>query len=144
MFDMVPFRRRGRGLTEREDPFNQMVDSFFNDALSVFEGGFKTDIKEEEDKFVLEAELPGMTKDDIELEINENILTIKARKEDERREEQKNYIRRERRTGSYQRSFRIKNVNEEEIKARHENGILIVDLPKEEPSRPKRKTIDIE
>ncbi len=144
MFDMVPFRRRGRSLANRGDSLDNMVDSFFNDALNMFEGGFKTDIREEDDQFVLEAELPGMSKEDIELEINEDILTIKAHKEDEHEEERENYIRRERRTGSYQRSFRLNNVKEEEIKACHENGILEVVLPKEEPSKPKRKTIDIE
>ncbi len=143
MFDMIPFEGRKNSLTEKE-PFSNLVDRFFNTGLSSFDIGFKADIKEEKDKYILEAELPGVDKDNIEVEINDNVMTIKADKDEVIEEESDNYIRKERSYGAYQRSFRLDNVKEDEIKAEYDNGILAVNLPKKEISEPKRKVIDIE
>lgn len=143
MFDLVPFRRRNREM-QGQDPMESLINSFFDDGFTSMAANFKTDIIEKEDKYVIEAELPGMHKDDIELEIDNDRLTISANKTQEVKEEEEDYIRRERRSGSYQRSFYIDNVNEDEIKASYDNGILKIYLPKEEPTKPKRRAIEIE
>ena len=146
MFDLVPFRNRRRGeVEEREgDPFNSLVNEFFSDAFNAIDTrSFKTDVKENDDEYVIESELPGLEKDDINIEITDNYLTISAHNEEKIEEENENYIRRERRTGSFQRVFQIDNVKEDEIDAKYENGILMVTLPKKEKSAPKKKTIDI-
>ncbi|MFW6238534.1 MAG: Hsp20/alpha crystallin family protein [Halanaerobiales bacterium] len=143
MFDLVPFRRNRRGLSETDDVFDSLMSDFFN-WTDRFETGFKTDIKETENEYVIEAELAGMSKDDINIEVDEdNYLTITAQSEEVHEEEKENYIRRERSRGRYARRFYLENVNEDEIKAEYENGILEVILPKEEPTRTKRRTIDI-
>ncbi|MGM0414353.1 MAG: Hsp20/alpha crystallin family protein [Bacillota bacterium] len=143
MFDLVPFRRRSREM-QGQDPMESLINSFFDDSFTSMAANFKADIIEKEDKYVIEAELPGMHKDDIELEIDNDRLTISANQTQEVKEEEENYIRRERRSGSYQRSFYIDNVNEDDIKASYDNGILKIDLPKEEPTKPKRRAIEIE
>ena len=146
MFDLVPFRNRRRGeVEEREgDPFNSLVNEFFSDAFNALDTrSFKTDVKETDDEYIIESELPGLEKDDINIEITDNYLTISAHNEEKIEEENENYIRRERRTGSFQRVFQIDNVKEDEIDAKYENGILMVTLPKKEKSAPKKKTIDI-
>lgn len=143
MFDLVPFRRRSREM-QGQDPMESLINSFFDDSFTSMAANFKADIIEKEDKYVIEAELPGMHKDDIELEIDNDRLTISANQTEEVKEEEENYIRRERRSGSYQRSFYIDNVNEDDIKASYDNGILKIDLPKEEPTKPKRRAIEIE
>ena len=143
MFDLVPFRRRNREM-QGQDPMESLINSFFDDSFTNIAANFKSDIIEKEDKYVIEAELPGMHKDDIELEIDNDRLTIFANKSQEVKDEEENYIRRERRSGSYQRSFYIDNVQEDEIKASYDNGILKIELPKEEPTKPKRRAIEIE
>lgn len=146
MFDLVPFRNRRRGEVEEreEDSFNSLVNEFFSDAFNALDTkSFKTDVKETDENYIIESELPGLSKDDINIEITDDYLTISAQNEEKIEEENENYIRRERRTGSFQRVFQIDNVKEEEIDAKYENGILEVTLPKKEKKTPKKKTIDI-
>ena len=86
---------------------------------------FRTDIRDQGDKFLLEAELPGFNKEDISLDLKEGILTIKAEHKDS--QDQKNdkgeYIRRERRYGSFARTFDVSGINESGITAAYNNGI---------------------
>ncbi|MFW6308576.1 MAG: Hsp20/alpha crystallin family protein [bacterium] len=144
MFNMVPFRRRGnKEVEEYEDPFSSLMSDFFGDFMDMADVGFKTDIKEDEDNYFIEAELPGLNKEDINLEIDENRLIISAQNETVNEEENENYIRRERRTGRYQRAFGLQNVKQDEIEAEYEDGILKVTLPKEESGKQRRRVIDI-
>ncbi len=146
MFDLVPFRNRSRkSLSEsRRDPFNNMISDIFDDVMDFADRSFRADIKEKDDEYLIEAEMPGMNKEDIELEIDDNYLTITADHTEETEEKGENYIRRERRQGRYARSFYLDNVKEDEIKAEYNDGILTVHLPKLEKSEVKRRTIDIE
>ncbi|MGM0601807.1 MAG: Hsp20/alpha crystallin family protein [Bacillota bacterium] len=146
MFDLVPFRNRNRRdlIDREEDPFNRFVSDFFGDVMDFADRGFRADIKEKDDEFLIEAEMPGMKKENINLEINEDYLTITAKNEESREEKGDNYIRRERRKGTYSRSFYLDNVNEDEIKAEYDDGILKVHLPKKEKTPVKSRTIDIE
>jgi HSP20 family protein len=105
--------------------------------------GFRTDVKEKDDKYIIDAELPGMNKDDITVEMDDNYLTISANNEEYNESEEEGYIRRERRRGSYCRSFYIENVKQDEIEAEYNNGILEISLPKKEETVTKKKTIDI-
>ncbi len=145
MFDLVPFRNRSRkSVSERRDPFNSMVSDIFNDVMDFTDRSFRADIKEKEDEYVIEAEMPGMKKEDIQLELDEDYLTISAEHKEESEEKGENYIRRERRQGRYSRSFYLENVKQDEIKAEYDEGILTIHLPKEEKTPVKKRTIDIE
>jgi len=143
MFNMVPFRRRGGEVDEWEDPFNSLVSDFFTDVMDLADVGFKTDIKEDEENYYIEAELPGLSKEDINIEINNDSLVISATNEQKKEEKNENYIRRERRTGTYQRAFGLDNIKEDEIEAEYNDGILKVVLPKKETGQTKRRVIDI-
>lgn len=145
MFDLVPFRRlnRDKGLTEWEDSVNSLMSNFFSDVMDFAGGGFRTDVKEEENRYTIEAELPGLEKEDINVELDDNRLVISVSNEEEIEEEEGNYIRKERRSGTYQRSFYIENVDEDKIEAQYINGILHIDLPKDEPGKAQKKAIDI-
>lgn len=144
MFDLIPSRRNENKMTERsEDPFDALWNSFFNNVREHSEIGFRTDVKEMDDKYIIDAELPGMNKDDIEVEMQDNYLTITANNENYEEEESEGYIRRERRKGSYRRSFYIENIKEDEVEAEYNNGILEIKLPKKEETVTKKKTIDI-
>jgi HSP20 family protein len=145
MFNLVPLRNRKRGNLGRRDPFNNLVSDFFDDAFKMIDTNFKTDIKEKDDEYVIEAELPGLDRDDINLQISDDKqLIISATNEHEYEEEGEKYIKRERKSGKYQRSFYIENIEEDEIEANYENGILEVVLPKKEKTKPSSRTIDIQ
>ena len=145
MFNMVPFGRRRRGgeVSEFENSFDSLMSNFFSDVMDFADAGFKTDIKENEDSFIIEAELPGLQKEDINVEIDENNLIISATNESVEEEKEENFIRRERRTGTYQRVFSLDNVKDDEIEAEYEDGILKLTLPKEKPGRTRKRVIDI-
>lgn len=136
--DLMPWRRRSLlpGL------FDFDMDDFFD--LFNFQT-IKTDLRETENEYILEADLPGFDKSGIEIRHEGNILTISAQQNEDVEEKNENYIHRERRRGSFQRSFTLPdNVNHDAIKASFNNGVLRIVLPKTAPSRPNGRIIDIE
>ena len=108
----------------------------------------KTDVKEHDDKFEVDIDLPGFKKDEIQLELQNGYLSISASKGVDKEEKDKKgkLIRQERYSGAMQRSFFVgKGVTEEDIKAKFEDGVLKLDIPKKEaPKIPEKKTIMIE
>lgn len=110
----------------------------------------KTDIKEQEDGYELEMDLPGFTKDEITAELKDGYLTISASKgldKDEQEKETGKYIRRERYAGACQRSFYVgEDITEQDIKAEFKHGILKLFVPKKEakPAVEQKKYITIE
>ena len=106
----------------------------------------KTDVKETEDGYVVDIDLPGFEKDEIKLALENGYLTVSAEKGLSKEEEgEKKYIRRERYAGSMSRSFYVgDHVTEEEIHPKYENGILSFCLPKEEKKEAKKHYISIE
>ena len=108
----------------------------------------KTDVKETEDAYEIDVDLPGFKKDEISLELNNGYLTISTEKSLEKDEENKKgkMLRQERYSGVMQRSFFVgEHLTEEDIKASYENGVLHVMIPKKEARKvPEKKTILIE
>jgi HSP20 family protein len=140
MLDLTPFGRSFRGL----DSFREIDDfekRFFGKPLPTF----RTDIRETEEAYVLEAELPGFTKDEIRATVRNELLTVIAEHSSlsEESEEKDGYIRRERMRGTFSRSFDISGVRVEEITATFENGILTVILPKADPKRDTQRELEI-
>ena len=107
---------------------------------------FKTDIKEEDGKYVLEADMPGFNKEDIKLDVDNDILTISAERHSEHEDKDKagNYIRCERSYGKYSRSFDVSAIDSEKITATYDNGVLTLDMPKKEELIPKKHGITIQ
>ena len=121
-----------------DDSFDQMFDNAFknfwgNNELATFDA-FKTDVIDQGDSYLLQAELPGFDKSDINIDLKDNFLTISASHKEEKNEEDKSkYIRRERYAGTMQRSFYVGgHVQQEDIRARYENGVLRLEIPKED------------
>ena len=142
MFGMIPFDRRDSSLFDMLDNFER---NFFGTSSNTA-SSFRTDIRDEGDKFVLEAELPGLKKEDIKLDLKDGILTISAQHSEDQGEKdgKGQYIRRERRYGSFTRSFDVTGVDEEHITASYNNGVLELSLPKVVPVVPEAKRIAIE
>lgn len=139
MNNMFPSKRDFWDLRRRL--FDDTFDQVMGDA-----GTFKTDIIEDENEFTVEAELPGISKEEIELDYRDNFLTISAKhvSETDEQDDERNYVRRERSSRSFSRQFLIRDIDENNISARFDNGILEVKLPKKEPDKPESKKIDIQ
>lgn len=143
-------RRNGNGglfPTLRTDLF---TDRFFTPSLFDFDDDFFTggisaplaNIKETNKEFELDLSVPGMQRDDFEVEVEDGVLTISSEKEEETKDEDKNYRRREFSYSSFERTFTLPdNVDENNIHAKYNNGMLQVTIPKKEitVSKPKKE-----
>ena len=140
MFGMIPFDHRDSSLFDMFDNFERSFFGANNTASS-----FRTDIRDQGDKFLLEAELPGFQKEEISLELKDGILTIRAEHKESEEEQAKKgeYVRRERRYGSFARTFDVSGIDESGITAAYHNGILELTLPKQAPVVPQARQITI-
>ncbi len=133
MYTMVPFRR---AMNPAFAPlFN---DSLFNDFFgerSMPE--MRVDVREREGAYLLEADLPGLKKEDIKLNVNNGALTISADLHSEKKDEQNGYVCSERRCGHVERSFNLEGIDVSGVKADYQNGVLMVLLPKQKPEEKK-------
>lgn len=103
------------------------------------------DIYEEGDDLVFKAELPGLKKDDIEVKVTDDFITISGEKKKEEKIEEKNYYRYERSYGSFSRTFRLPlEVQTDKAKAKFENGVLEIRIPKSEEAKTKERKLQIE
>ena len=123
------------------DPFADLRDFFpsiwgdtslNSDGLEKKFSNFSTDVIEKDNEYIVQAELPGFNKEEISVDLKNDILTISASHSEENKEEKEEtkYLRRERRSVACSRSFRVENVTPEDIQASYTNGILEVRFPK--------------
>ena len=116
-----------------EDVFGDLFRPYDRRAMSM-----KTDIKEDEKQYELDVEMPGFKKEEINIDLNDGYLTINAKREDrheEGNEHSKKFVRRER-SYSASRSYYVGDkIKENDIKAKYENGVLSLIVPKEEPKK---------
>ena len=142
MFGMLPFERSNDNMF---DTFDNFARDFFRSSNTSLPA-FRTDIRDVDGKYVLEAELPGFNKEDISLDVKDGILTITAehKENSDQKDEKGNYLRRERRYGSFTRSFDITGIDEAGITASYNNGVLELNLPKAQPAVPEARRIAIE
>lgn len=145
MHYMTPFERTGydlfRSMRDWENEF------FGGEKAGTQLRACKTDIRDIGDAYILEAELPGFTKDEIQLDIQEDVLTLTAvHKEQTEEEKAKNgtYIRRERSSCSYQQKLDVSGIDTAQMHAAYENGILTLEMPKKKPQAPATKKIEIQ
>ena len=135
MTGLVPFnRKRADLLSTGFDDFQNMLDDFFTDGWpsrrNLAGDTFKIDVQEQEKEYVIEAEIPGVQKNEINIALEEGRLRIAVNKEEKIEEKEKNYIHRERRYSSMQRNIILADADENGIKARLEDGVLSISVPK--------------
>ncbi len=150
MFELT--RRNNHGVSAY-NPFREMEEferNFFANPFGSFFGRndlaeFKTDVTDEGDHYLLEADLPGFEKKDIQLEVNGDTLTVEAERHSKYEEKDHDkVVRIERSYGSYSRQFDISGVDAEKISAKYENGVLRLTLPKKEKKLPEGRKLEIE
>ncbi|MAO63966.1 MAG: heat-shock protein Hsp20 [Balneola sp.] len=115
--------------------FSDILDEFFNDSLKYRKDSFipSVDISETDNSFEIEVALPGMKKDDINIDLDNGRLTISGERTFENEESNKNYHRLESGFGSFSRSFQLPDsIDEESINAKYENGVLDITISKSE------------
>jgi HSP20 family protein len=144
MFGLTPYRAH-HDVSEFNPfrDFEELERNFFqNNDLDAF----KTDIREENGNYILEADLPGFKKEDIHLDLDDDSLVISAerRSENDEKDEKGNYIRRERSFGSFSRSFDVSGIRQDQIKASFENGVLKLTMPKKEAALSSARRLEIE
>ena len=112
---------------------NEFWDAPFGGSLAKSFAGLKTDVIEKDGRYELEADLPGFNKEDIHVDVKDDVLTISAEHEEQASEKKDGkYIRRERGYSSYRRSFRVDGIKQDDITAAYKNGVLTVTVPKRE------------
>jgi HSP20 family protein len=118
-----------------------LEDNFL--VIFLDEQGIKTDISEKDDRYELKAELPGFSKDQIDISYENGMLIISAENNqvNEEKDDEGKVIQKERSYSNVKRMYSLNNIDEDNIEAKFEDGILSVDLPKTENSQ--RKVIDI-
>ncbi|MBI3005155.1 MAG: Hsp20/alpha crystallin family protein [Ignavibacteriales bacterium] len=127
--------------------FDRLLDNFFRGDMQP--NGFSywtpaVDIAEQENEYVVKAELPGVSKDDVKITVESNILTIHGEKKQEATVKGDNYQRVERSYGSFQRSFKLpETVKTEKIDASYKDGVLTITLPKAEEAKPKQIEVKV-
>lgn len=143
----------GENLMDMFDDFDRSFFRGFGNADRALYGKhaqnmMKTDVRETNEGYEVDVDLPGFSKDEIHLELNRGYLTISTEKSLEKRDEEKNgkLLRQERYSGVMQRSFFVGDaIREEDVKASYENGVLHLMIPKKDAAKvPERKTIMIE
>ena len=141
MFGLTPYRKN----QELYDPF-RMFDEMEKNFFHTRENSVKVDIRDEKDHYLLEADMPGVEKENIRIDVAGGFLTISAKREQntEEKDEKTGYMRRERSYGSFSRSFDMSGIREEAIKANYENGVLKLVLPKTNEETPSSRRIEIE
>lgn len=149
MFEIIPMTHFNRSFRNPFAEMDNLARAFFNEPFFSANAEirpFRTDIKKTEDGFQLEAELPGFDKKDISVGIEGDVLTIKAQhsSDTENKDNKENYVRIERSYGSYERSFDVSGIDTENIGAKYENGVLILNMPKKEPATPPQRQLTID
>jgi len=141
-------RRRGDlfgDLTRMQQEMNRFFDEFFGERRTeMIEGNWSpaVDVSETESEIVVRAELPGMTQNDIELSLQDNVLTLKGEKKQEPKKDKEDYHRTERCYGCFSRSLTLPaNVDQNKVQASFKDGMLKISLPKIEEVKPQKISI---
>lgn len=130
------------------DPL-KMFENVFNETVSPFVSSmvapsFKVDVSEDEEAIYIDADMPGMKKEEVKISMDEDVLTISAERTHEEEQKKKDYHRVERSYGSMSRSFSLgENVDLENVDAKYDNGVLRIVVPKKEPTEKKAKEIEV-
>ena len=128
MYRITPYRRRDLNTS---DVFN-LFDDFFNDRKMTYVRDFRIDVRDEKDKYIVEAEVPGLQKNDLSIKYENDHLTIAINKQEENEEknEQDNYIHRERHMFKSERNIYLEDVDPKKLSAKLDNGVLTIELMK--------------
>ena len=143
MFELIPFDRSLRRMANF-DPFREMEDmerSFWGNTHTI--SAFRTDVIDNGEAYELHAELPGFSKDDIKIDVENDVLTISAERKMDNEDKKPNFVKRERFYGSFSRSFDVSGINVDGIEAAYTDGVLKLTMPKKVEQVPAKRSLEI-
>jgi HSP20 family protein len=143
---IIPWRPFGE-MARWERDMERMLGNFFtgSGSLATREPNLDLDLYEEKDQIVVKAEMPGFTKDDIQISIADNALTIKGEKKKEEEDSGKDYYRSERVYGAFTRILALPaEINPDKVQATFKNGVLEIRLPKSEDAKKKEIKVKVQ
>jgi HSP20 family protein len=124
--------------------WNRVLDNFFTDVPLWNSRTPAVDVKEEDKRYLMEVELPGLTEKDIEVKVEDNILTLSSKKEESKEEKKDGYLIHERRRAEFARTFVLPNdADREQINAEFKNGLLMVQIPKKPEAQPRKIDVKV-
>jgi HSP20 family protein len=136
-----------RGVTTLQEQINRLFNDGFNrtgEQSSLSAWAPAVDIYETEQELVVKADLPDIDPKDLDIRVENNLLTIRGERKFEKKVSEENYLRVERSFGSFARSFTLANtVNTDAIKAEYQNGVLTLAIPKREEAKPKQIKVNV-
>jgi HSP20 family protein len=136
-----------RGATTLQEQFNRLFSDAFErtgEESNLTSWAPAVDIFETEHELVVKADVPDVDPKDLDIRVENNILTIRGERKFEKKVDENNYLRVERAYGSFSRSFSLANtVNAEAIKADYQNGVLTLSIPKREEAKPKQIKVNV-
>jgi HSP20 family protein len=136
--NLVTYRPTENSLFGIDRMWDRMVRSFLDDDLTAWNAP-AVDVRETEDAYHLEMDLPGRTERDLEVEVKDGVLTISSKKEEKKEEKKNGYVLRERKLAAFCRSFRLPDgVDAGKIQGAFKNGVLEVSIPKAPDAKPHR------
>ena len=144
MAGLIPYSRRNNSqLGTGYGNFYDIMDDFFSDrwltGRGTERGAFRLDVRETEKEYVVEAELPGVKKEEVDISLEDKRLSISVNRDENVNEENNGYIHRERRLSSMSRGIYLAQARPEDIKAKLENGMLTITIAKQEPESASHK-----
>ena len=136
---------------------DRLFNDFFDDSFAPFEeferhnplygkraaNVMKTDVRETENGYELDIDLPGFKKEDIQIDVENEVLTISAKRSEEKKDEKHNVVKRERVYGSFSRSFDVSGINVDGIEAAYTDGVLTLTMPKKQELLPVSRRLEI-
>ena len=135
------------GVSTLQDQINRLFNETFErtgEQSSLTAWAPNVDIYETEQELVVKADLPDVNPKELDIRVENNILTIRGERKFEKKMNEENYLRVERSYGSFARSFTLSNtVNAEAIKADYQNGVLTLTIPKREEAKPKQIKVNV-
>jgi HSP20 family protein len=141
-----------RELTSIQNEMNRLFNTFFDTPTTGSGGNGNTlrrwipamDLVESDEHFVLKADLPGLTEADVNVEVEDNVLTISGDRKAEHEDKREGYVRVERAFGAFRRSLTLpEGIDPEAVQASFENGVLEVRIPKPEERKPRKVAIQV-
>lgn len=146
MFGLTPFNKQVVRQTNERENLHDLIDDFFSDDFFPMRNlrfdTFKIDVRDQDQMYVIEADLPGIKKEEIGIEYHEGLMTISIQQEVKKDDETKNYIHRERKQCSMKRTLNLGDLDDSKIEAELKDGVLMIKAPKLQVAH-QRKQIEI-
>ena len=144
MFELIPFGGRRMNVYDPFRALDEMERNFFGNEHRSLVSAFRTDVVDTGDAYKLDAELPGFKKEDIKIDVENDVLTISVERKLDEEDKKQNFVKRERFYGSYSRSFDVSGIEVDGIQAAYNDGVLTLTMPKKVETAPASRRLEIQ